>query len=879
MKMKNRFLICFIFIIALLTCSASAEDADSKVTGFLIDTGFVSESQTKELDAYMTRGDFADMAANLIPNREGISYTAEQQIFADVSIKDSRYQNIMYMAKTQIVKGVSAVEFAPDDEIRYNDACAVMVRILGYNFGQSENYVTEANKYGIINGAASDNDKVTRRSALRMMYNMLFSKLNMEVTINNIKVTEKGLFMTERFGIHETYGVVEDDGTTALAGVSTIGKDNIKIDGNVYADKTTADCLGCNVYAYYKEIDGSDTVIHINVPDTKNIIEEYNASDIKDFDGSGYEVYTNEQKNKSKARKLVKDYKIIYNTEAVTGGISQNELKKYMKPYAGNVKLIDNNNDGSFDIVIVVSYETVVVKWFAGNTKTVYNKYADPESLSFDGIERVEAEDLSGNYMTVDSVAENNVLSVMRSISGDYIKVIISGEYAQGTVLSATGDMEEITIGDKTYAVAEELKQYVTLPPMGTKVKAFLRHDGKIAYIENQVGENGLMVYIQKAYYSDNNSDRVILRTYNENKEAKDITVAERVNIDGQTFKTAEKVMEYIKGQGTGLNNVALMKFNDAGEAVSIDLPYKDGNYTSGETEKSWHIVSGMYMANTALDSGILDGKIGVDDMTKVFIVNENGAVEDCWIANIYAAYVSDYAAKYTYSVYTTDDSTMLAEAVIIYRDITGYDLHNSAVAARRPRMIVTQITQALNPDTNDLCYEFTVTDGGYETTVRTKTENGNKCWKSGKSVQVGDIIRYGTDKAGYIPDEQLVICYSPATDKNTLIHDTGNFNGAPNKIFGQKYEYGLIFGKANEMNERFIRVHNTGKGILGEKDEKQVFGIGTMAYIVFDMSNTKKIKFGDWTDVVTEVTDNSNTDVHIFNYEEASLRYIYVIK
>ena len=879
MNMKNKFLICLIFVLSLLTCAASAEEVDSKVTDFLINTGFITEEQTKEPDSYITRGDFADMAARLIPNRDGITYTAEQQVFGDLSIKDSRYQSIMYMTETQIVKGVSAVEFAPNDEIRYNDACAVMVRILGYDFNKSENYISEAGKYGIINGVHNDSNKITRRSALRMMYNMLFAKLDMKVTVNNITVSEKGLFMTERFGIHEINGIVEDDGKTALTGESTIGNDNIKISGTVYADKTNKACFGCNVYAYYKEIDNTDTVIYVYAPDTKNVIEEYDASDIKDFDGITYSVYTDEKQSKTKTRKLVKDYKIIYNTKSVTGGISQDKLKKYMKPDCGSVRLIDNDNDGSFEIVIVVSYETVIVKWYSGETKTVYNKYKKPESVSFDGIDTVEAENTSGNYMTIDNIAENNVLSVMRSIDGNYARVIISGEYAQGTLESITGDMKEITIGGKTYSAADELKEYIDTPPVGTNVKAFIRHDGKIAYFTAQPGENGMMVYVQRAYYSDNNSDKVILKAYTENKEAKEITVANRVSIDGQSFKTAEKVMEYLTSQETGLNNIVLIKFNDDGEAVSIDLPYKDGIYKSGETAKSWHIADGMYMLNTAIDSGVINGKIGADDTAKVFIVPENGAIEDCSVVNIYSGYVSNYSAKYKYSVYTSDDDKMLADAIIIYRDITGYDLHNSSVAARRPRMIVTDVKQVVNADTNDLCWDLTVTNGGYETSVRTKTEDGIKCWKSGKSVQIGDIIRYGTDKSGYIPDNQLVICYSPAADKNTLIYDTGDFNGVPNRVFGEKYQYALVMGKAYEMNERFIRIHNMCKGSLGEKDEMQLFGISNMKYIVYDKTQPKKVQFGDWTDVVTEVTEPSNTDVHVFDYEENSINYVYVVK
>lgn len=866
-------------VLTLLMQTASAEEIDSKITNFLTDTGFVAEDFVREdLDKPISRGDFVDMASGLMPAKGSVLYTAEEQRFSDVSAKDARYQSIMYMADSKIVNGVSAVEFAPGNEMKFKDACAVMVRILGYNFNQTDNFVSEAEKYGIIRGIKISYGSITKGDALKMMYNMLFIDLDMDVKINGIRIQEDGLMMTERFGIYEVSGVVQDDGVTSLTGTSVIGKGNIKIGNTVFANNVQGDFLGCNVKAYYKETETDNTIIHIYASEAKNDVEMYDADDISDFDGSSYTVYTDEKHNKTQRKTLSTSYKIIYNTVAVNEGLTQADLEKYMNPDCGSVKLIDSNNDGKFDVVIVVSYETIIVNSYASKGQIVYNKYDTPKSMGFENIETVDVVDASGRYMSLENLAENDVLSVMSSLDGSYAKIIISKDYAEGTMTSYGPELEDIKIADKIYEGAKELSALITVPRVGTEVKALLRHDGKIVYFISQAGKDGLMCYIRKAKY-DENEDKIHFTLFDENKEVKKVCGAEKLIIDGKPYTTGKSAIECLETEATGIGDLVLMKFNEAGEVTSIDLPYKDGAFKSGESKVSWHVVDDLYKKNGQIKAGILESKIATDESTKVFIVNENGDINECSIASIYAPHVSEYGARYTYTAYTTDDDTMLVQAIIIYRDVIGYDITNTTVAEYRQSAVVTDIKQVVN-GYDEICWEFTITYGAYETTVKTKTLEGNKCFKSGDTVKIGDAIRYGTDKAGYIPDGQLVIMYSPERDKTKLRHDNGSFDSnLHTTILTDRYGKGMVMGKANQLNERFIRIHNLGGGLTGTADQMSLFGISSMKYIVYDDSETPKVRFGNWNDIVTEQIDPTNSDVHIFNLYEGALNYIYIIK
>ena len=45
-----------------------------------------------------------------------------------------------------------------------------------------------------------------------------------------------------------------------------------------------------------------------------------------------------------------------------------------MKPSCGEVRLIDNNNDGEYDVIKIVSYENYVISKIDTNSGTIYAK-------------------------------------------------------------------------------------------------------------------------------------------------------------------------------------------------------------------------------------------------------------------------------------------------------------------------------------------------------------------------------------------------------------------------------------------------------------------------------------------------------------------------
>lgn len=880
----------------MLAQSAYADEADDKkVADFLTSFGFIDKSDTESTDKAVTRGEFADLAVKLIPYELDI-FTPQEQKFSDVPASSDIYNGVMLLADRGIIRGVSAIKFAPEENIAFNDACAVMVRILGYEFRVTDgNYANQAAVLGITEGVHVKDSVITKADVFRMMYNCLFADIK---TGNNMdgffEDFDSGKMMEKRFKIYEVYGTVTDDGFTALNGKTNIGRGNISIDGVVFKNVSGIDnAIGCSVYAYYKDDGGGDCIKYMYISERKNVIEEYKDEYIRSFGSGAYEVYTNEQQTKTSRKTLAAGYTVIYNRHAVTGGITQQQLNSLMKPDCGRIRLIDNNNDGRFETVVIESFQTVAVNGYYKDTKTLYNKLPSPKFICFENVDEIYAENSAGTYMTIDTVEENNIISAAQSIDGDYAYVIISTDKASGILETVSDDNEKLTINGEVYKTAPELRASMHIPNVGSKVSAYLRHDGKIAFIKTETGENGIFAYLHKVYVLDDGEERAGITVFTEQKEVKQLIMAEKPILDGERYTDAAAVCAYLKNHKYAINNLVILKLNADNEVVNIDCAYygndSEGYSTPGEREEknSLHIAGDRYNVNSKLGTKILNNCVGVDETTKVFIIpsNENKPIKsafdidvnninlnDAAVSNVNATNVNAYDAAYPHTVYITDDSSMLADAIILYRNTAGWDINNSNVASRTANNIVTGINCVINSD-NEPCWKISYTNGGAPYEIYTQTLNGNKCKLKGTEVKTGDIIKFGTDKAGRIPDNQLVIMYSPSHDKDNIIYDSGDFiEGKISDLTGS-YTYGIIMGKVYEMNDRFLRLsRNNGT--------ERLIPISKMKYVIYDEDSYPKVDYGDWTDIntITAAGDSEASRV-VFDWDDGAVNFVYIIR
>ena len=874
MRVMKRYLafglVCLLMLnMASVLAEGNSESAvNDEINEFMVRLGFADRELTENTAESITRGEFAELAAGLIAGGRNMKAGVEQE-FSDVPPTHKNFGSIMALRNSGIMVGRSSLRFEPESEISFDEVYKVIIRILGYEFWAEKNgYAVQAASMGILDGVAAGENAVSRAAALRMVYNTLFTVLdggNERDSFADKIGTQT--FMERRLGIYEVKGVVTDNAVTSLNSRSELKEGYIKIDDVLYTDVSRAeDMLGYRITGYYTKTHGERELLYRYVPKNRNNELVIDADEIESYDNSTYTYYADETLNKTRKVSLTSGYSLIYNNIAVSGGITSDDLKKAMKPECGRVRLIDNNNDNSYEVCIVESYETIVMDGYYKEDMTVFNKLSEPKSISFKDFRILEVTNSSGVLLNIESITNMNVLSVMKSLDGYYAKVLISAVTVEGT-LSKKLSNGKVEIDGTEYEIYDEYEKTEQMPEIGAVIKAYLRHDGKIAYMTSKIKDERLFAYIGKAaVIKEAMENEVYVKLYTEKNECKTSKLASRVKIDGETYTDGLNALDAISNAGYGTGNLALVEYNAKNELKSIDFAYSDENGVSKkpkEDEKSLHIYNGYYRFTGMVTENFRGSNaIGADETTKLFIVPSDGTIEDVYATNILdKRLVVD--TKYVHSIYTLDDDKMLADAVVVYANGTLKGLKGSEF------VIVTEINRTLNSD-GDICYMLTVTNGESYSYAWTRTLEGIVCSKSGKTVEVGDIIKYGTDKTGCIPDKDgLVIMYKPNENKESLIYATYDFKTSI-KISGY-WDQGLVIGQIEDVNERFMKV------ALKDETKSKVFALSKVRYVVYDMEE-KKVYNGDWTEIETTKNCGANAAWNVFDYS-GGVRILYIVK
>ena len=132
-----------------------------------------------------------------------------------------------------------------------------------------------------------------------------------------------------------------------------LSEGNITIGGMTFKNKihNAYDMIGYNVEYYYSDDD--EMVAYAAVEKKQNNILLLDRYDILSYADRKY-TYEIEKTGKTKTASIASDFYFMYNGEL---GTEESELI----PDYGTVKLIDNDNDNEYDVVIVSSIQNIIV--------------------------------------------------------------------------------------------------------------------------------------------------------------------------------------------------------------------------------------------------------------------------------------------------------------------------------------------------------------------------------------------------------------------------------------------------------------------------------------------------------------------------------------
>ena len=146
---------------------------------------------------------------------------------------------------------------------------------------------------------------------------------------------------------------------------------------------------------------------------------------------------------------------------------------------SGSVEFVDNDSNGTYDVIIITSYEDYVVKSVNKTDNEVYGEYNGGTPLKLDEDVKWQIADQSGKAYTLNDISKGASLMAAKSFDGSYVNVIYSDDIIEGRAASMKGD-NKVKINDKEYKISKRYLESGTKINVGTTGVFYLNADSSV---------------------------------------------------------------------------------------------------------------------------------------------------------------------------------------------------------------------------------------------------------------------------------------------------------------------------------------------------------------------------------------------------------------
>ncbi|MBQ4109430.1 MAG: S-layer homology domain-containing protein [Clostridia bacterium] len=486
------FNLCSVFAVSAAgdkTLEVQSYDYSAKM-GLLLKLG-VLKSEITDFSSSVTRGDFVEAAMRL-SGYENVGLGLLPP-YEDVNETDSWYGAVSSAHSLGYIDGNG--KFEPKESVSFYEVADMLTAILGYVYVwdryETKNPVMAAHRIGISDGVSlSATAAVTKGDMIKLLYNALFINV-MKPTVyyysDNFDLGSGETLLAEVFDVYKSTGIVEATPLTSIYADEGCADGHIDIGGIIYkTNESYFDFIGHGVTYFYHSYDGVNTVIYM--------YDKYNDSEFT-VDFSDVEsitetelVYTGGAKERKKT--IVKFSPFLYNGKLK----SFTDINKNIQ--SGNVKLIDSNGDGKYDVVNITEYVHGVVTGFSkGEFKVFTAQNQNFDMRAENGIRAVEIY-ADGKLASFDSIVAGDLISVAETSGNgmNLIRAYISKNSMEGTIMGL--DDKSVKIDDTEYSY--DVSNFS--PQIGDYGKFHIAFNGKvvISELENYVVYGFLYGIIKK---------------------------------------------------------------------------------------------------------------------------------------------------------------------------------------------------------------------------------------------------------------------------------------------------------------------------------------------------------------------------------------------
>lgn len=862
--------------------------------------GVLKETSLQQNTA-IGRGQFVSLLC------EAMGYTTlgyeNKQVFNDVPPASAYADAIRAAYDMGIINGSGDGNFYPDRAVTLNEAAKMAVVALGYEVyardeGYPVGYYNQANKLGLLDKVdCSPNDFVTAGDVYQLLENVVDTDLLQLVEVGDrtkYQIIEGETVLSEHFQIYKVEGQITANSVSAVSAIgSAAGREKVMIGGELYyVGETNAETyLGYNVEAYYykSKDDTLGTIRYIRPRMERMDSVEVDARDIEPAHTSLDELAYYDENDNLKRRSISNTADLIYN-----GVASSLNSKFLLTPDNGKVVLLDSDNSGDYDVVIVTSYIMYVVSAVNTDKYTIADLYGqnqitlDPQNSRVTyRIERdgKQVEDITSlSQWDVLSVAasseyldENGVRRVDNTKSIRYD--IVGSTYNEIGVVS-TYDEDTLTINGTVFHVSEYYKYLlesgeIDTPVLGSIYTFHFNADHEIVTYDDEGLESaGGFGYLLGVDVKDTLDSTVRLKILESTGKITEFECNDEVTLDGVRNVDAfdgsntDLYTTLTDGSGKTVKQVIGYSTNNEGKIKIVDTKAIDsgGNSSSslgyyGELKNTLGYKSSdktlgdrfVFDSSAVLFCVPAKETVQIDDGnggTTTIEVTEGGAWDNdknFSVGNVSSVLSND--DKPYLDVYNVGRSNTIELAVI-------YGTSSATMTANTYISVIEKVTEAVNEDgevvirvygmkdgaafTTDLAsegFEITMYDGSNPfpdvDVIKDNTYNGKPVLES------GDVIRFGTDSEGKIKEVEFIV---DASNPDAFQH-LNNHGIASRTVYGMLYDYyngyvELIF----DPNE-------------ADKDESEresyVYALKSVPIMLYD-GDKEKVRLASATDLIS---------------------------
>lgn len=812
----------------------------------------------------VTRGEFLSALMHFTKkDSEG----SNVQIFKDVPVEHKYASDVSNAVNLKII-GEGEL-FRPDDKITISEASKLMVSAVGYSSiaeyrgGYPVGYVDVAQTLGFMKNVKSDNDNISGQNAILMFYNLLNQNLGV---VSYVGDKETISFGDEASSLFDTlYEIYTIDGIVTAVGNHSINIDAdkrenyVEIDGIGYElEGVSPDMLGKNVTAFISEKYDKELLC---IAENRNSEISLTGKDFQSFSGNTFKYY---EGTKSKSIKMDEAYKVVYNGRRISAwndSMAENDFAKF--------RFIDNNRDGSYEILFVDTYSYGTLSGVDYKNLKVGIKFEN-RTLDLDLDDSVvEIFNVDGEAVDLFRLESGMCIAIKESGDKKYYEIYVCEKKISGKVDKIDSDNNEITINNVVYGCSPYfVNKYILTRSItaGQNISINLGMDNEaVELLENTDKTMSYGYLINVIESGDGGTEKAKLRLYSADGSIKVLDISDKTEIDGAGRLDGDKVYEQLAT--TSLPYLIRYGVNSDGEINAIDLAGEAGNDLTETLDPKNSLRKNYERQSLLYRSGCTGfNSYAILKSSMVMFVPENA--EDLRDESKYQIGTSSLLAsnaKYSVELYDIDENGNAGLALVFD------DSSTDPTKSLRAGYIVSGVSECVKNDEIMLridCYG----NKGFASFYLPDDAEIKKT--SGTGLVQGDIIRLKLK-------DDIIQCAYVDFDYSSGVptHDTAGGSTFGDRTCNGSLAY--LSGKVYGVNGGNLIISNTinanGEYSFQTKD-LMPYSLGSAEIVLFD-TKTNTVMPIDAGLIHDYLGYGSEADFVIMRQSDTSMKNIYIIR